>query len=72
MENHVCGNCGANLPILYNVEGELLKWQEDPYYGSVFKSEAKQKMSPLKRGMLFRLGLIAFAILAALLILGRR
>jgi ribosomal protein L40E len=71
VENLVCGYCGANLPVLYDAEGKILKWQEDPYYGSVFKKESQPKMAPLQKGMMFRLVIVALVILAAVLILGR-
>jgi len=72
VENLICGYCGANLPILFDADGKILKWQEDPYYGSVFKSKTAPKMSPLQKGMMFRLAIVALAILAAVLMLKHR
>jgi len=70
LENLICGRCGANLPLVYNDEGNILKWQEDPYYGSVFKGEKRRKMSQLQKGLLVRLAIIGLVIAAAVLLLG--
>ena len=29
-ENHVCGRCGASLPVVYDEEGKVFNWRDHP------------------------------------------
>ncbi len=45
-ENKICGRCGASLPLVYDEEGKVFDWKEDPYYQALLKKreqESRQK-----------------------------
>jgi len=70
-ENHICGRCGANLPLLYDEEGGIRRLlPTDRRFGN-----ARPILNPyertLKVGMWMRLGVILFAIIFALFIFYR-
>ena len=72
-ENHICGRCGANLPLVYDEEGKVTDWKRDPYYQSVFKKQGgAPPLDPQKVRWFLRIGVILFAVFAALCILRHR
>ncbi|HUO57154.1 MAG TPA: hypothetical protein VMV05_03160 [bacterium] len=71
-ENHICGKCGASLPLVYDEEGKVFSWRDNAHFAELLSQGPQRKMSPMAIGWLLRLGLILFAILMALVILTRR
>lgn len=50
-ENKICGRCGASLPLVYDEEGKVFDWKEDPYYQALLKNATGTGPPiPTKRG----------------------
>ena len=62
-ENHVCGRCGANLPIVYDEEGNIFSWRGHQRWDETRNQGGRR--STLSTGWIFRIGLILFALLIA-------
>jgi len=71
-ENHVCGQCGASLPLVYDEEGNVLNLREDPRFQKLLNARARPKMSPMAMGWILRFGVIFFALLLAFWMLRHR
>jgi hypothetical protein len=69
-ENKICGRCGANLPLVYDEEGKVFNWTEDPYYKAVFKKTVSQRSpNPNQVRWLLRFIILLAAFLFALYIM---
>jgi uncharacterized OB-fold protein len=72
-ENHVCGRCGASLPLIYTEEGEVFSWTKDPHSDAVMNQGAiRRTRSKYSVGWLLRFSVILFAVLFAIWILRHR
>jgi len=69
-ENHVCGRCGANLPIVYDEEGNIFSWRGHKRWDETLSRNARR--STLSKGWIFRIGLILFALILAFWIFRHR
>lgn len=45
-ENHICGRCGASLPLVYDEEGKVFDWEKDSYLGRMVKKKVR---NPIQR-----------------------
>ena len=64
-ENHICGRCGANLPLVYDEEGKVFQWETDSYLKVMLKRRVKD---PAKRPEQIRWLLRFLVLLAAFLV----
>ena len=71
-ENHVCGRCGASLPLVYDEEGKVFSWGGDVRSRQLLSQGAHRRLSPSSVRSLMRLGVILFALLVALWILSHK
>ena len=72
-ENKICGHCGANLPLVYDEQGQIFDWKEAVGYEQVMGLKVpRNARSPQRSAWLMRVGLILFAILMAVFILHRK
>lgn len=71
-ENHVCGRCGANLPLVYDEEGRVFNRRESIRSPGILRRGARQGLSPYSARWLLRAGVLIFAVLAALWIMARK
>ncbi len=62
-ENHVCGRCGANLPMVYDAEGNIFSWRGHPRWDET-RNQGRRKTT-LSSGWILRFGLILFALFLA-------
>jgi hypothetical protein len=69
-ENHVCGRCGANLPIVYDEEGNIFSWKGHQRWDETRNQGARR--STLSMGWIFRFALILFAVFLAFWIIRHR
>jgi len=60
-ENHICGRCGASLPLVYDEEGKVFQWETDSYLKVMLKRRQKD---PAKRPDQMR-WVLRFAVLLA-------
>lgn len=72
-ENKVCGRCGANLPLVYDEEGNVfqLKDQRDSFSAGRSGSGGV-RFSPAAVQWVLRFSVILFALLVALWIMRHR
>jgi len=49
-ENHVCGRCGASLPMVYDEEGKIFNWRSDPYFKALVDLPAQRRKKTEKVG----------------------
>ena len=71
-ENHVCGRCGASLPIVYDEAGKVFNWRDNTRHGDLLSQGPQRKWSPMATSWLLRAAVILFALLFALFMLHRR
>jgi len=73
-ENRVCGKCGANLPLIYDEEGKIFNWRDDPYFKVLVGKGPNRgfRMSPGSSRWVLRFGLLLFACFLALWIMRQR
>jgi hypothetical protein len=71
LENHVCGRCGANLPVIFDDAGEVFNWREDPHYRALLEPNASRRLTPFQRALWLRAGTILFLFLLILWLLRR-
>lgn len=45
-ENHICGHCGASLPLVYDEEGKVFDWEKDSYLANAM---IKKVRNPARR-----------------------
>ena len=71
-ENRICGGCGASLPLVYDSEGKLFNWRDDPRMERFLKMGADRPfLTPVQAGWVVRGSLILLALLFAFYILHR-
>jgi ribosomal protein L40E len=69
-ENKICGRCGASLPLVYDEEGKVFDWKQDPYYQAVYKKGGQGRLPRVNQvRWIMRLGVLLTAILIAIYIL---
>lgn len=72
-ENHICGNCGASLPLVYDQEGKVFNWENDSYLKTVFKKKAEDPVQrPEQARWILRFAVLLAAFLVALYIMRHR
>ena len=72
-ENHICGRCGANLPMVFGEDGGVVDWKKDPYYKAVFKKPGQgPALDPDRMKWFLRIGTILLAVFVAQCILRHR
>ena len=62
--NQICGRCGANLPLVYDSEGEVFNPRENPRMEALKEQQARRRSS-FAVGMILRILVILFAIVFA-------
>jgi ribosomal protein L40E len=66
-ENRICGRCGANLPIIYDEQGQVFRWEEAQGYESLVKKPvAGPRVSVGKTRWILRALILVIALLFAL------
>lgn len=69
-ENHICGRCGASLPLVYDEEGKVFDWKEDSYYKAILKRQTRDSSrNPEQVRWLLRFAILLAAFLVALYIM---
>ncbi|SRR5579871_876859 len=69
-ENHICGRCGASLPLVYDEEGKVFQWEKDSYLKVMLQRKAKDPSERTNQvRWLMRFGVLLAAFLAAFYIL---
>ncbi len=69
-ENKICGRCGASLPLVYDEEGKVFDWKEDPYYQALLKKRDRNRSpNPDQTRWLLRFIILLAAFLFALYIM---
>ncbi|HJT24988.1 MAG TPA: hypothetical protein VJ873_10450 [bacterium] len=72
-ENHICGHCGANLPLVYDEEGKVFDWERDSYLKNTLKRKAPNpSQRPNQVRWLMRFGILLAAFLCAWFIMRHR
>jgi hypothetical protein len=73
-DNHICGACGANLPVIYDQEGRLFHWETDsPYWDALHPEERKKRQGSWALApLIFRVVLVFIGILFAMWMMARR
>jgi hypothetical protein len=72
-ENHVCGNCGASLPLVYDRDGNYTLGPRNPEAASRLKLvPLRRPISPGQAGWFLRVGIILFAIVVAYILMHRK
>jgi len=73
-DNHICGRCGANLPLVYDEHGQVFHWEEAKGFKAVMKIPAARSKGPSigKTRWLLRGVVLLIAVLFALYLLTRR
>lgn len=67
-ENHICGRCGASLPLVYDEEGKVFSWRGHPRWDETYSKGAKRQ--PLSTNALFKGVLRVGIFLAIVLFIG--
>jgi hypothetical protein len=72
-DNRICGQCGANLPVIYDDQGQVFRWEDaQGYEGLLHKPEPKgSHPSVNKTGWILRVVILLTAVLFAIYILNR-
>lgn len=69
----ICGRCGASLPVIYDKDGKLFRWETDsPYWESLHPSKKKGVGPSGASGWVLRGGILLAAALFALWVFARR
>ncbi len=68
-ENHVCGRCGANLPIVYDEEGNIFSWRGHKRWDETRNQGARRQT--LSFGWIIRIGVVLVALFLAFWIFHR-
>jgi hypothetical protein len=73
-DNHVCGRCGASLPIVYDHEGNVFNWRADSHPREFLNqaTRSRNRLSPSSLAWFLRILLILSAFVAAYFIMRRR
>jgi hypothetical protein len=72
-ENIVCGACGANLPLIYDKDGKVFRWESDsPYWAALQPKKKKGLGDPNAAGWMVRGAVVIGAVLFALYVMSRR
>ncbi len=69
-ENKICGRCGANLPLIYDEEGNVFHPRD--IVGKIPRGLYGARFSPGNARWILRFCVILFALLLALLIMHHR
>ena len=70
-ENHVCGRCGANLPLIYDEEGQVFDRRREELK-AMLEPVTRRRMNPQSTAWVLRIGVILFALFMAFWIMHRR
>jgi len=65
-DNHICGNCGASLPVVYDREGHLYQAQSIPDLRMRLTHGPIHGTNPQRTGWFLRIALVLLAIFFAL------
>lgn len=68
-ENHICGRCGASLPLVYDEDGRVFSLRQRAMERALIARKAPSKVSTVQ--WLVRFGVILFALYIAYMILHR-
>ncbi len=70
-DNRICGHCGASLPVVYDVKGEVFHWEEAQGYEALMrKPEARGSRSSVNRiRWIMRILILLTAVLFAIYIM---
>jgi hypothetical protein len=72
-DNHICGACGASLPLVYDRDGNYMLGPRDPNLAlRPARAPARPLVSPARAGWILRVGIILFAVAAAFVIMHRK
>jgi hypothetical protein len=71
-ENRICGACGASLPLIYDKDGKVFRWETDsPYWEAIHPSKKKGLVTPGASAWILRVSVLLLAILFALWLMYR-
>ena len=71
-ENHICGRCGANLPLVYDEEGQVVDRRREEHLKQLLEPAIRRRMNPQTTAWFLRIGVILFALFVAFWIMRRR
>ncbi|MGH7739610.1 MAG: hypothetical protein ACREL1_05635 [bacterium] len=64
-ENKICGQCGANLPLVYDEDGNVARLSVGLIPASRGRASTPYRISPWKTAWLLRAGVLLFALAVA-------
>jgi hypothetical protein len=72
-DNHICGNCGASLPLVYDQDGNYRLGPHNPDLAlRLTRVPVRKTISPQRAGWILRVGIVLFAVAAAFFIMHRK
>ncbi len=73
-ENHICGRCGASLPVVYDSEGKVFNWEEAQGFEGLMKmpEPGRKGFSVNRTRWLLRGAILLIAFFIALFIMNAR
>jgi hypothetical protein len=72
-DNHICGRCGANLPVVYDTEGNVFDREAETRQEEMVKVRRKDSFgSPEKFRVLVRMTVIILSVLFLLWLIRHR
>lgn len=64
-DNHICGKCGASLPVVYDRDGNIYRGQANPDLRLRLTRGPGQTVNPQSMGWFLRVALVLLAIFFA-------